>query len=214
MSTVNPEDGVRIEDPAAVARGTIYGVLASLYEEPSREMYDGLRDGSLFTELERILERTALDVQVPTVETEDEYDLLCARFNDLFAVGYPDPVVPRYETEHVDRSWTDVNLDLARAYEYFDVEVDETERAHHDYLPLELEFVGYLTRLAATGETDARRARADFLDRHLEPFVVALQAAVDDEPETGIYADVVDFTSRFVQADRKQLESRTTVNAE
>ncbi|MDZ7850523.1 MAG: molecular chaperone TorD family protein [Halodesulfurarchaeum sp.] len=214
MSTINGDDGVRIEDREAVALGTVYGVLANLYEEPSREVYDRLRDGSLFAELDGIIDRANLDVSVPTVETEDDYDLLCARFNDLFAVGYPDPVVPRYESEHVDRSWTDVNLDLARAYEYFDVEIDETEREHHDYLPLELEFVGYLSRLAATGETDARRARADFLDRHLEPFLASMEETVADEPETGIYANVIDFTERFVRADRDRLTSQMTVNAE
>ncbi len=214
MSAATDGDRTPIEDSTDVARGTVYGVLASLYEEPSRELYDALQDGSLFEELERILERSALDVRVPTVGTEDDYDLLCARFNDLFAVGYPDPVVPLYETEYVDRSWTDVNLDLARAYEYFDVEIDDTEREHHDYLPLELEFAGYLARLAATGETDARRARADFLERHLEPFVSSMQEAIDSEPETDIYADIVAFTERFIRADAEHLESRTAVNSE
>ncbi|MFB6085857.1 MAG: molecular chaperone TorD family protein [Halodesulfurarchaeum sp.] len=214
MATLTDTDERPVEETADLARGTVYGVLASLFEEPPREVAEGLANGTLFAELEAILERTDLEVEVPAVETDDDYDLLCARFNDLFAVGYPDPVVPLYESEHVDRSWNDVNLDLARAYDYFDVEIDEDEREHHDYLPLELEFAGYLSRLAATGETDARRARADFLDRHLEPFVTSVQQAVESEPETGIYEQVVDFAVRFVRADLTALESNPAVNAE
>jgi len=214
MATAIDDSRTEIEDPTAAARGTVYNVLASLYQEPSWEGFDALSDGRLFADLEAILERSALDVRVPPVATEDEYDLLCARFNDLFAVGYPDPPVPLYETEHVDGTWNDVNLDLARVYDYFDVTIDTTEREHHDYLPLELEFAGYLARLAATGEADANRARADFLDRHLQPFVTAIEAAVEDEPETGIYGDVVAFTARFVRADAAQLSTQPAVTDE
>jgi DMSO reductase family type II enzyme chaperone len=214
MATATEDTRPEIEKPSAAAIGTVYGVLAGTFEEPSRETYDAIADGRLFAEVDAILDRSALSLPVPTVRTDDDHELLCARFNDLFAVGYPDPAVPLYETEHVDRAWNDVNLDLARVYDYFDVAVDETEREHHDHLRLELEFAGYLARLEATGEADARRARADFLDRHLDPFLGAVRAAVESEPDTGIYGDIAAFASRFVRADRDHLESRAVVNAE
>ena len=194
-----------VADTGAVARGTVYGTLAKLYEEPTAELFEALADGSLFEELEVLVDRSDLDVPVPSVQTADDYELLCARFNDLFAVGYPDPVIPRYESEHVEPSWNDINLDLSRVYSYFDVEIDQSEREHHDYLPIELEFAGYLSRLAATGQEDASRARADFLDRHLEPFVEGLERGIEAERETGIYDDVVAFTAAFVRADLQDL---------
>ncbi|MEF8772076.1 molecular chaperone TorD family protein [Halodesulfurarchaeum sp.] len=194
-----------VDDNAAVARGTVYGTLAKLYQEPTEDLFEALADGSLFEELERLVERTELDVEVPSVQTTDDYELLCARFNDLFVVGYPDPVIPRHESEHVETPWNEVNLDLTRVYDYFDVEIDQSEREHHDFLVIELEFAGYLSRLASTGQADARRARADFLDRHLKPFVDGLEAGIEDEVETGIYDDVVAFTADFVRADYQNL---------
>lgn len=200
------------DDETEVARGTIYGSLARLFEEPSEQLYAALETGTLFEELGELIDQADLDVPVPAVRTEDDYELLCARFNDIFVVGYPDPVIPRYESEHVDEPWDQVNLDLTRLYDYFDVAVDQEEREHHDYLVIELEFAGYLSRLAATGETDAQRARADFLDRHLLPFVESIESGIEKEHETGIYTDVVEFTAAFVRADierlREQMEAQ------
>mgnify|MGYP000689253462 CR=1 FL=1 len=202
-----------VEDTTEVGTGTIYGTLARLYEEPSEELFAALDSGSLFADLRRLTQKTDLEVTVPSVETDDEYTLLCARFNDLFVVGYPDPVIPRYESEHVETEWEQVNLDLTRVYDYFDVEIDQEEREHHDYLVIELEFAGYLSRLAATGDPAAKRARADFIERHLLPFVEGLEASIAGEQNTGIYRDIVDFTADFVRADlghlRQELEDPT-----
>ncbi len=195
-----------VDNTTEVARGTIYGALARLYEEPSEELYGGLETGGLFDELRELVAESDLDVEVPAVSTEDDHELLCARFNDIFVVGYPDPVIPRYESEHLDTPWDQINLDLTRLYDYFDVSVDQDEREHHDYLVIELEFAGYLSRLAATGETDAMRARADFLEKHLLPFLESIESAIESEHETGIYSEVVAFSARFARADLARLE--------
>lgn len=200
-----------VDDPTEAARGTVYGTLAALYEEPDETMYRALADGRLSTELERLLDHADLDVGVPSIVSEDDYELLCARFNDVFEVGYPEPPVPLYESAHrPDGEWDDVNLDLARAYDYFGVSIDESARDHHDHLQLELEFAGYLSRVAATGTgDDVRRARRDFLERHLEPFVTAIAAALEDEVETGVYDEIVDVTESFVSADLADLRATT-----
>lgn len=198
-----------VVDPAAAARGTIYGTLAGLFTEPDENLYAALTDGRLAANLDRLVERSGLGVAVPTAVTSEDYELLCARFNDVFEVGYPDPPVPLYESEYVDdATWDQINLDLARAYDYFGVEVDETEREHHDHLVVELEFAGYLARLAAaTGDDAVRRARRDFLDRHLAAFVEAIAEATADEVETGVYEDLTRFADEVVRADLRALES-------
>ena len=197
-----------MEETTEVARGTVYGSLARLFEEPSEQLFEALNTGVLFEELDELIAQADLDVPVPSVRTEDDYELLCARFNDIFVVGYPDPVIPRYESEHVEKPWNQVNLDLTRLYDYFDVAVDQEEREHHDYIVIELEFAGYLARLAATGETDAKRARADFLEKHLLPFVESIESGIQPEHETGIYTDVVEFATAFVRADLEQLRDQ------
>ncbi|UWG48546.1 putative component of anaerobic dehydrogenase [Halanaeroarchaeum sp. HSR-CO] len=208
-----PTTSESIDDPVAAARGTVYGTLASLFEEPTEQTYEGLSDGTLAADIDRLIEHADLDVAAPPLVTADDYELLCARFNDIFAIGYPDPPVALYESEYESEGqWEEINLDLARAYDYFGVEVDESRREHHDHLQLELEFAGYLSRLAAMKGDDAvRRARRDFLDRHLAPLVEEIGEAMDDEVETGIYDDLVEFTNGFVAADLADLDSRLDV---
>lgn len=202
-------DRVSVADPAVAARGTVYGTLAGLFEEPDETVYEALIDGSLGADMKVLVDHAALDVAVPTLETADDYDLLCARFNDIFEIGVPDPPVPLYESEYVEEgTWNSVNLDLARAYDYFGVTIDDSEREHHDHLQLELEFAGYLARLAATNQNEnVSRARRDFLERHLEPFLVTVASAVDEEVETGIYHDLTSFAASFATRDRSDLDS-------
>ena len=199
-----------IDDPVSAARGTLYGTLAGLFQEPDEQTFEALSDGTLVRDIDQLLDHAALDVETPSLVTTDDYELLCARFNDIFAVGYPDPPVALYESEYAgEGQWDEINLDLARAYDYFGVEVDESSREHHDHLQLELEFAGYLSRIAAMEGDDAvRRARRDFLNRHLGPLVAAIDGAMEDEVETGIYDDLVAFANAFVTADLADLESR------
>ena len=203
-------DEMTVVDTEDAARGTIYGTLAGLFEEPDEPIYGALEDGSMGTDLALLVEHSGLAVDVPPLVTADDYELVCARFNDIFEIGYPDPPVALYESEYAgEATWDDINLDLARAYDYFHVSVDETNREHHDHLQLELEFVGYLARLAATTDDDSvRMARRDFLDRHLEPFVENIADAIEDEVETEIYDDLVSFAVSFVEADLAALESQ------
>ena len=208
--THSKADEMSVVDTEAAARGTIYGTLAGLFEEPDETIYEALEDGSMAADLEVLVEHSGLAVAVPPLVTRDDYELLCARFNDIFEIGLPDPPVPLYESEYADEtSWDDINLDLARAYDYFGVSVDESNREHHDHLQLELEFVGYLARLAATIDDDSvRMARRDFLDRHLEPFGENIADAIEDEVETEMYGDLVSFAVSFVEADLAALESQ------
>lgn len=216
MTTDTTTGSVPIVDTTAAARGTVYGTLASLFDEPDESLYEGLRDGRLAADLDVLVEKSELGVAVPILVTRDDHDLLCARFNDVFTVGYPDPPIPLYESEHVDDGqWNDVNLDLARVYDYFGVQIDDTQREHHDHLVLELEFAGYLARIAAASDDDgARRARRDFLDRHLAAFLERVDDAMADEVETGIYEDVVSFAAAFVAADLADLEETLSEEVE
>jgi DMSO reductase family type II enzyme chaperone len=210
-------------DPDAAARGTVYAVLASAFEHPDGTLYDSLADGSLGTQLAALCERTPLDLSTVAVATDDDYDTLCARYNDLFVVGYSEyedrtdgslstdePPVPLYESAYrPEASWTDVNLDLARAYDYYGMRPAASDREHHDYLGLVLEFAGYLARREAVADgPDAGRARLDLLDRHLRILVEGVVERIEEEPNTGVYGGFARFVDEFTAADRADLAAR------
>ncbi|WP_440008351.1 molecular chaperone TorD family protein [Halomicrococcus sp. SG-WS-1] len=210
-------------DPDATARGTVYALLASAFEHPDEGLYDALAGGDLRDELTALFARTPLDVSTEEVGSEDDYDTLCARYNDLFVIGYSEyedrtdgtlstdePPVPLYESAYrPEASWTDVNLDLARAYDYYGVRPATSDREHHDYLGLQLEFAGYLARREAVEEEpDAARARLDLLDRHLRLLVEGVVERIDDEPNPGAYARFARVLDEFTAADRAELADR------
>jgi DMSO reductase family type II enzyme chaperone len=102
-------------------------------------------------------------------------------------------------------SWNDVNVDLARAYEYFGVQVDREVRRNHDHLRLELEFAAYLCRREAAVDPDVAAARLDFHDRHLRVAAEGVADALDAEPGTGLFGRLAHFLDRFSAADVEDL---------
>lgn len=226
----NRDDDARLEtriddedlDADAGARGAVYALLARAFTHPDEVFYDALADGSVAAQLETLLETVSLTVDVVGPTTEDDYETLCARYNDLFVVGYSEyedrtdgslnatgPPVPLYESAYrADVSWNDVNLDLARAYDYYDLGVDTADRDHHDHLRLQLEFAGYLARRDALVGDGADAARLDFLDRHLRVVVEGVIDRLAAEPGTGAYGDFAALLEAFTAADRTDLVNR------
>ncbi|MFB6223087.1 MAG: molecular chaperone TorD family protein [Haloarcula sp.] len=209
-------------DEDAAARGAVYATLATAFEYPDRALHSAAADGTLEAELENCLDRTTLDVSVSSVTTDDDYETLAARYNDIFELGYSEytdrtdgsleaegPPVPLYESKYrADHSWNDVNLDLSRAYSYYGLEIDQNERDNHDALTYELEFAGYLARREAAVGDDAAAARLDFHDRHLGHAAAGVADRLADEPGTDIYGGFGELLETFVRADRNDLASR------
>ncbi|MFB6128970.1 MAG: molecular chaperone TorD family protein [Halorhabdus sp.] len=206
-------------DPAA--RGVVYRTLSVCFDNPSEDLHARLLDGRLADGLREAIQASALTVSVPDLDPEGNRRTLSGRYNRLFALGQTvvtdrtdgsveseGPAVSLYASSHrEDATWAEINADLARAYEYYGLGVDETEREHHDNLRLQLEFAGYLARREALGEADAARARRDFLDRHLKPFADSLREALR-EADDGVYAAFGEFLAAFVNADRADLADR------
>ncbi|WP_436927159.1 molecular chaperone TorD family protein [Halosimplex amylolyticum] len=221
-TAADPADPPTDADRDAAARGALYALVARAMTEPDEELYGALESGALDRECRRLLDRTALDVAPPDLTVDDDRETVCARFNDLFVVGHTTvedrtdgtvdaegPTVSLYESAYrPEASWNDVNLDLARAYDYFGVEVDTGRRENHDHLRLELEFAGYLCRREAAVDADAARARLDFLDRHLAVLSEGVAGALDGEPGTGYFGELGGFCRRLVAADTAELAER------
>lgn len=221
--TALPEGAPAVVDRDAGARGAIYGVLARCFRDPDERLHAALVDGSLAGEFETLVDRTGLSVDPPALRTDRDHEELCALYNDLFVIGFSrtvdrtdgtvdseGPPVPLYESAYrSDVSWSDVNLDLARAYEHFGVEINEEDRQHHDHLPLVLEFAGYLCRREAAVDPDVARARLDFHDRHLRVLAGGVAERIDGEPSTGVYGELAAFLDRFTAADVEALAAAT-----
>jgi len=225
----NVEPGTPGFDEQAGARGGVYGLLAAVFRHPDEALHRTLVDGDLVAGLISLVERTSLPVRVDVGDeaTADDFETLCSRYNDLFELGYAEytdrtdgslsttePPVPLYESAYrCDASWTDVNLDLARAYDYYDLEVDDSDRENHDHLPLQLEFAGFLARReAAVDGSSAAAARLDLLDRHLRILIEGVADRIADEPGTGVYGPLATFLDRFTAADRRDLAERLEVD--
>jgi DMSO reductase family type II enzyme chaperone len=216
-----PLDVERV-DRAAAARGGLYALLATLFDEPDASVYARLAEGEVDATCRGLLDAACLPVDPPDLTVEDDHETLCARFNDLFTVGYAEyedrtdgsldsegPPVSLYESAYrPDASWNEVNLDLARAYDHFGLGVDSSTRDNHDYLPYLLEFAGYLARQEADGSTDAARARLDLHDRHLHVVATGLAERTASEAATGLYGELAAFLDRLVSAEQDALAAR------
>ncbi|WP_436925089.1 molecular chaperone TorD family protein [Halosimplex amylolyticum] len=209
-------------DADAGARGAVYALLARAFVHPDESFHRALAGGDVAAEIDALLDDASVTVDAPRPTTDDDYETLCARYNDLFVVGYAEyedrtdgslnamgPPVPLYESAYrSDVSWTDVNLDLARAYDYYDLSVDTDQRDHHDHLRLQLEFAGYLARWESLADSGADAARLDFLDRHLRIVAEGVAERVDEEPGTGAYGEFAALLDAFTAADRADLMAR------
>ena len=122
-------------DREAAARSGVYSLLATLFDEPNESLHERLVAGEVDEACRELVDVSGLSVEPPDLTVEDDHETLCARFNDLFTIGYSEyqdrtdgtldsegPPVSLYETAYrPEASWNDVNLDLARAYDYFDL---------------------------------------------------------------------------------------------
>mgnify|MGYP006303196035 CR=1 FL=1 len=209
-------------DASAGARGAVYALAARTFDQPDAELYRALDDGRVAAEFDTLLDRSGLAVEPPDLTVEDEKEIISARYNDLFVIGFTEvvdktdgtvdnqgPPVSLYESDYRSEvSWNDVNLDLARAYEHFGCQVDQDDRRNHDHFRLQLEFMGYLCRREAAVDETLAQARLDFHDRHLRVVTRGIADALDSEPGTGIYGELADFLDRFSEADVDDLDER------
>ena len=214
-------------DRDAAARGRLYSLLARGFRHPDETLHAAAVDGSLAAAVDDLADTVDLALDPPAPGTDDDFETLCARYNDLFVVGYATyedrtdgslasegPPVPLYETTYrPEASWADVNLDLARAYDYFGLEVDQADRDNHDALPLQLEFAAYLARREALGEGGGAAARLDLLDRHLSYVAAGVCNGLADESGTGLYGDLGDLLAALVQAEQADLGERSEAGA-
>ena len=147
---------------------------------------------------ERHLKRFAGLCETVPATLED----LRALYIDLFEAGLPQPRCPLLESAWLlNKPAGDVVLENKLYYQNFGLEIDG--RAAPDHLLTQLEFLAWLDHCEAAGNLDlesVKRARADFLERHLAHWVGSL-AHLSENANGGCYAELLEALARAVESE-------------
>jgi DMSO reductase family type II enzyme chaperone len=119
---------------------------------------------------------------------------------ELFEAGLPQPRCPLLESAWLlNRPAGEVVLENKLYYQTFGLEIDG--RAAPDHLLTQLEFLAWLDHCEAAGNTDQeslRRARHDFLERHMAHWVGSL-AHLAENSGGSCYAELLEALAREVE---------------
>ena len=136
-----------------------------------------------------------------TVGTSGTLAELRSLYIDLFEAGLPQPRCPLLESAWLlNRPAGDVVLENKLYYQNFGLEIDG--RAAPDSLLTQLEFLAWLDYCESAGNLDVesvKRARAEFLERHLSHWVGSL-AHLSENAGGGCYAELLEALAREVEA--------------
>jgi len=128
---------------------------------------------------------------------------LKGQYSGLFEIGDDGPPVPIREDLHRGQR-AGVREGLVRFYDYFGYGLDERFAWAPDHVSVELEFMHFLCFREASAVGDAmpfQLAQRDFSERHLNKWVPALAARVQDYAGDGIYVRVLAGLGDFIERD-------------
>jgi DMSO reductase family type II enzyme chaperone len=102
--------------------------------------------------------------------------------------------------------------DVLRFYQHFGLGLSKGElREPPDSLPVELEFLHYLTYLEANAQKESgadhnsaalQRAQRDFIDRHIGAWVRPFMLKLKGVPDNGFYAGLADLMACFLESEQ------------
>lgn len=138
------------------------------------------------------------------------YAINGADYNAAFDPSVDKNACSLREGAHIDSEQSALFEELARFYEFFGLARKETAEMP-DHLSVELEFLHYLTHLEAEAidrgldTLSACRAQHDFITRHVQRVLGALQAKLDPRHVTcsKLVADCAD----FIAAELERLDA-------
>lgn len=211
---------------SAIVRSSIYGELARGFAYPGAELLDDIEAGDFGFDLIDLLTDVHPDLMGmlasvrPDLETRPA-DLVALEGDYLatFEAGPRKPPLSLYEGSYVtDRPRADLLLEIDAFYRHFGLVPGEAPRDFVDALTAELEFLQFLVAKEAQAVEQAldagpyQRAQHDFLDRHLLPFLIAMDET-PGEHTAPFYRGLVRCARCFVEAELAAVARRLAAQA-
>jgi DMSO reductase family type II enzyme chaperone len=201
---------------SAETRSQLYRCFATAFSHPSDDFLDSAFSGDFLTALTRLGAQlpyptpfqTPTETLVPKGMAKEDISVF---FTTCFEAGHQ--AVSLREIAYSTLTETALLEDLLRFYQHFGLELSGGAlRELPDSLPVELEFLHYLSYLEAnarrtpSGNNNVaalQRAQRDFIDRHpgnwIRPFMLRLKSV----PDNGFYASVADLLARFLESEQR-----------
>lgn len=204
------------------ARCAIYHCFLMAFSSPSDELLRSFVSGEFLLKLNRLGQQ--LPYPNPFVATQ-ALDLHQSASVDSLRVFYcscfesgPSPASLR-ESAHLDMVEKTLLQEILRFYEYFGLELSGGElRELPDSLPLELEFLHYLTYLEAQSQGSSagqsnlaaiQRGQRDFVSRHPASWINSFIESLEKVPESEVYLSLARLLANYLNQERDHLTSVT-----
>jgi DMSO reductase family type II enzyme chaperone len=192
----------------AAERSRAYGALARAFSLPTPESHREIASGRLAEVL------GAPDD--PSLTPDMSFEELQAEYLRLFEVGTPRPPCSLYEGSWREKEFSDrreLMEELVRFYNYFGLTLGERPKELPDHLAIELEFMHFLAFREAQALADGRdpgsyrRARRDFLERHLARWLPWLGERLDSLRALPFFRTAAAVAEERVRSDMAKKEA-------
>jgi len=208
MTTSAPD----VEFTTALARSTLYRLLAKSFLYPTQEVFDFIRSPLYEENISRYLDgRDSVRQELITPcreELEREYNRLFAHLGSAKC--------PPYETEYgYDNIFqkTEAMADIAGFYRAYELEVGDTNTERVDFISTELEFMAYLALKEAYAREQGNQEHLEicvdsqqkFLRDHLGRWISIFSKILSNSTDNTFYKQLATMTANFLDEEARTL---------
>ena len=198
---------------AASARGEIWRLLSELMSYPTPGLIEKWESGRLDRQLDGWVKVLPYDFKAPVFLDDHQVNrgsLLQSEFLRVFELPVDGKApCPLYGGVLVGNRQR-VMEELLRLYRHFGLSTQGSEMSDlPDSFCTVMEFLYFLTShegQASEGDVESvRRAQRDVLEKHLGPWVVALESRMEERSPPAFYKRVVELLNHFLRAEAASL---------
>lgn len=202
-----------------------YGLLAALIDYPDDAFLPLIADGQAMRQCRQVLGELhpALEACIAwpdLADAGDGADALAVEYTRLFDVaGSGGPLCPLHGGGYRPDSRMQLLRELVRFYNHFGLTTEAAPaRELPDHLATQLEFLHYLSRLESdclahdTDADDCRRARRDFLERHLAPWLPQLAQRLAQHQALPFYRTLGELLAHFIRLETEPCDIHLPIN--
>ncbi|MBT4162808.1 MAG: hypothetical protein HOC70_08630 [Gammaproteobacteria bacterium] len=214
-----PEQNAVSTTQTAVARSGLYQLFAAVFSNPTDELLELMLSGEFQERLDYLSSELPYSITLDVKQQLEELDRhkLFIVYTTLFESGSQG--VSLRELTYSTLTEKALLEELFRFYQHFGLEFAQGElRELPDLLPIELEFLHYLTFLEAEAlKTNSQHAnigalqtaQSDFVNLHPGKWIGSFLERLQSQPDSGIYALLADLLFKFIKQEKLFLAGQT-----